>query len=77
MATADGRRSEGIGAAVLAVVIAHVASHGGGLLWCNARLPAVEFYGRAGFLTKGETWADPDIGPHIVMSRDVTDLGAG
>jgi len=67
MATAEGRRSEGIGALVLAAVFEHVRSHGGGLLWCNARIPAVEFYRRAGFVTRGQGWVEPAIGPHIAM----------
>jgi GNAT superfamily N-acetyltransferase len=69
MATADGRRSQGIGAAVLNAVLEHVAGHGGGLVWCNARLRAVAFYERAGFVTRGERWDDPTIGPHIAMQR--------
>ena len=69
MATAEGYRGRGIGGAVLAAVIGHVADHGGGLLWCNARLPAVEFYRRAGFETRGEAWEEPEIGPHVAMAR--------
>jgi predicted GNAT family N-acyltransferase len=71
MATAEGRRSQGIGAAIVAACIDHVGGNGGGLLWCNARVPAVEFYRRAGFETRGEAWVDPDIGPHIAMFRQV------
>ncbi len=71
MATADGRRSEGIGAAVLAAVFQHVRDQGGGLLWCNARIPAVPFYRRAGFDTHGESWVEPVIGPHIAMECQV------
>jgi len=71
MATADGRRSQGIGAAVLVAVLEHVARHGGGLVWCNARLGAVAFYERAGFVTRGERWDDPTIGPHVAMERFV------
>jgi GNAT superfamily N-acetyltransferase len=67
MATADDRRNEGVGAAVLAAVIEHVGRSGGGLLWCNARTPAVPFYERAGFRTRGERWVDPIVGPHIAM----------
>jgi GNAT superfamily N-acetyltransferase len=67
MATEEGRRSEGVGGAVLSAVIDHVAAHGGGLLWCNARTPAQRFYERAGFTTRGESWVDPVIGPHVVM----------
>jgi len=67
MATADDRRNEGVGAAVLEVVIEHVRRNGGGLLWCNARSRAVPFYERAGFATRGEGWNDPILGPHIAM----------
>jgi predicted GNAT family N-acyltransferase len=69
MATAEGRRSQGIGAAVLAAALEHVANHGGGLVWCNARVRAVAFYERGGFVTRGERWDDPTIGPHIAMER--------
>jgi GNAT superfamily N-acetyltransferase len=72
MATAEDRRREGVGAAVLAAVIEHVARNGGGLLWCNARAPAVSFYEKAGFTTRGEPWDDPVIGPHIAMELFVT-----
>ncbi|HEY2427392.1 MAG TPA: GNAT family N-acetyltransferase [Acidimicrobiales bacterium] len=71
MATAEGRRSQGIGAAVLAAVIDRVRERGGGLLWCNARVPAVPFYQRAGFVTRGESWVEPFIGPHVAMERTV------
>lgn len=71
MATAEGYRSRGVGAAVLDAVIDHVAGRGGGLLWCSARLPAVEFYRRAGFETTGEEWEEPIIGPHIAMVKTV------
>jgi GNAT superfamily N-acetyltransferase len=71
MATEPDLRSRGIGSAVLARVIEHVARLGGGLLWCNARIPAQQFYEREGFITRGESWVDPDIGPHIVMHRQV------
>lgn len=71
MATSEAHRNGGVGAAVLAAVIDHVGRHGGGLLWCNARTPAVVFYERAGFFTRGDAWVDPDIGPHIAMEMTV------
>lgn len=71
MATAEGQRRRGMGRAVLDALLAHVADHGGGMVWCNARVPAVEFYRRAGFATRGEVWEEPDIGPHIVMETRV------
>jgi GNAT superfamily N-acetyltransferase len=74
MATEPELRGRGIGAAVLARAIDYVARLGGGLLWCNARVPAQRFYERAGFQTRGDPWIDPDIGPHIVMHRWVEPL---
>ena len=71
MATAPSWQGRGVGAAVLAAVTAHVASAGGGLLWCNARLPAVGFYERGGMTTVGEPWQEPVIGPHSAMQRFV------
>jgi predicted GNAT family N-acyltransferase len=69
MATAEGHRSQGVGSALVAAAMAHVAAEGGRGLWCNARLPAVAFYQRAGFVAVGEPWEEPGIGPHIVMWR--------
>ena len=71
MATAEGERGRGVGAAVLGAVMAYVVDHGGVLLWCNARLGAVEFYRRAGLTEWGERWDEPHIGPHIVMYRSL------
>jgi predicted GNAT family N-acyltransferase len=71
MATTEELRGQGIGGRLLDVVLAHVAAHGGGLLWCNARVTALPLYERAGFATRGEPWIDPDIGPHVAMWRRV------
>jgi GNAT superfamily N-acetyltransferase len=71
MATEPQLRSRGIGAAVLAAVFDHLAARGGGLLWCHARLAAVEFYRRGGLVTRGEPWDEPEIGPHVVMWREL------
>jgi GNAT superfamily N-acetyltransferase len=72
MATAEEWRNAGVGTKVLAAVVDHVRCRGGGLLWCNARSPALSFYLRAGFTTRGEPWVDPVIGPHIAMECIVT-----
>jgi GNAT superfamily N-acetyltransferase len=71
MATREDARQAGIGSAVLLRIVGHVAEHGGGLLWCNARVPAVNLYRRAGFVEHGPAWDDPAIGPHVVMWRTV------
>jgi GNAT superfamily N-acetyltransferase len=67
MATAADRRGQGIGAVVLAALVDHCRAEGGGVLWCNARTAAQRFYERAGLVTIGEPWFDPEIGPHIRM----------
>jgi GNAT superfamily N-acetyltransferase len=67
MATDPAHRSRGVGALVLEGLVAHARAEGGGLLWCNARIPAQAFYERAGLVARGEPWEDPEIGPHVVM----------
>lgn len=71
MATSPELRGSGIGASVLELLVDHVAAHGGGVLWCNARTPALSFYRRGGFRTFGDAWADPETGPHVVVWRVV------
>ena len=39
------------------------------ILWCNARLVAVEFYKSLGFKIIGEIFDIPSIGPHYKMYR--------
>jgi GNAT superfamily N-acetyltransferase len=71
MATEDGWRGKGVGTRVLEAALDHVTAEGGGLVWCNARTSAAEFYRRAGFVEIGEHWDDPEIGPHVRMWRAV------
>jgi GNAT superfamily N-acetyltransferase len=71
MATAAGLRGHGVGAAVLRQVMGYVAERGGGLIWCNARVPARRFYQRAGFTALGAEWDEPQIGPHVTMWREI------
>ena len=73
MATRADARSSGVGTALLGRAIGYVAGQGGRVLWCHARLPAVNFYARAGFRTYGVPWEEPDIGPHVVMWRSMVD----
>ena len=71
MAVAPGQRGRGIGSAVLSALLAHVREHGGGLVWCNARVPARGLYEHAGFHTVGEPFELEHIGLHIVMATHV------
>src|SRR5581483_9655871 len=49
MATAEGRRGEGIGGALLTEAVRQVTHRGSVLLWCQARENAIRFYARHGF----------------------------
>jgi predicted GNAT family N-acyltransferase len=71
MATDEGRRGEGIGAAVLREALRHVRAEGGSLVWCNARTGALRFYAREGFTPAGERYVDPELGPHVPMQLDL------
>jgi len=71
MATAEDKRRQGVGAALLRAVVDYVELHGGSLLWCSARTPARSFYEGAGFVSRGDVWDEPDIGPHVMMERQV------
>lgn len=74
MATRPELQGQGLGTRVLAAAVEHVRAGGGTLLWCNARVPAVPFYEKAGLATWGEQWELPQIGPHVVMWMKIGDL---
>lgn len=69
MATDPAVRGRGVGTRLLAAALDHVAGQGGRLVWCNVRRPAQRLYERAGFVTHGEGWSDPELGPHMAMWR--------
>ena len=69
MATREDARGQGVGALVLQAGLAYVSAEGGDFVWCNARVPAVGFYERAGFEGWGEEWVEGSVGPHVVMWR--------
>jgi GNAT superfamily N-acetyltransferase len=77
MATADELRGRGVGALVLGAAVRHAREHGAGLVWCNARVGALTFYARAGFVAAGERYVDPVLGPHVPMQLDLEGDGSG
>jgi predicted GNAT family N-acyltransferase len=70
MATREGRRGRGFGDSVLRALIEHAQEGGGRFLWCEARIGAVRFYGRSGFVTEGEAFVLEGV-DHIHMWRDL------
>ena len=69
MAVDPQRRGQSLGAALLAACVDHAQKHGAQRIWCNARTSAKGFYLRQGFVTVGEVFELPQIGPHVVMER--------
>ena len=70
MATWPQWRGTGAGAAVLCAVVADL---GAGVLWCQAREPAVGFYLRHGFEAEGQVFLDDELGiAHLRMWRHVS-----
>jgi ribosomal protein S18 acetylase RimI-like enzyme len=67
MAVSPAFQGKGYGRQLLDRCLQSVADHGGSVLWCNARRPAVGFYRRAGFEIVGSEFMIPGIGPHYVM----------
>jgi hypothetical protein len=71
MATSPEVRNMGVGSGVLHGLVAHISGIGGGILWCNARVGARGLYERGGLQPWGDVWDEPQIGPHIVMWRNI------
>jgi GNAT superfamily N-acetyltransferase len=71
MATDDGWQSLGVGEAVLSYLtaLARDAAPAVHLFWCNARVPALRFYGRQGWQVVSEEFEIPTAGPHRKLLR--------
>ena len=70
MATEPGRTRQGIGSAIVGFAEALVGRDWElGVLWCNARTTAAEFYARVGWSVVSDVFAIPDVGPHVRMVR--------
>ena len=68
-ATVEGLRNQGVGGALLDATLAAWRSNDQAArpLWCNARIRAVTFYERRGFIASGEPFDFPDAGTHRYM----------
>lgn len=70
MATAPAVRGGGVGRAILQFLEDDLR-HGAQVLplWCNARVPAVGFYRRMGWVVVSDVFDIPTAGPHVQMTR--------
>jgi GNAT superfamily N-acetyltransferase len=70
MATDPAVRGTGVGQAMLSFVEKQVRAESPvRQMWCNARVPAVGFYQRAGWVVESEQFEIPTAGPHVRMSK--------
>ena len=72
MATHPDWRGTGAGTEILRAARAFAAAAGAEVLWCNARVPAIEFYRRNGFIEYGELFESEQI-PHRRMWLPLSD----
>ena len=70
MAVAPDWRSRGIGRMLLGELDALLAEAGISMVWCNARMAALEFYLREGWTAHGASFTLVGL-PHVVMWRAV------
>ena len=71
MATLPEVRGQGHGRDLLYACFDHVRHHNANLLWCNARIVALDFYKRLGLQIIGPEFEIEGIGPHHVMWKAV------
>ena len=69
MAVLDKFQSKGIGEDILKSCIELIKSKKGQLLWCNARIGAVNFYKKCGFTICSNEFHIPNIGTHFEMEK--------
>ena len=69
MAVLNNYQSKGIGEQLLTSCFKFIKSKNGKIFWCNARIGAINFYKKYGFLICSEEFNIPKIGPHFVMEK--------
>ena len=69
MATEAAARNQGLGRALVIACVEFARSQHVPILWCNARVTAVDFYRKLEFETIGPEFVIPDVGPHFRMWR--------
>ena len=70
MATRPDLQGRGIGAAMLAEAERYIASNTDvRQFWCNARVPAVAFYRKAGWDVASDVFEVANVGPHQEMCK--------
>lgn len=69
MATHPNYRRQGLASSMMLQAMADIQKLGGDLLWCKARLVAIDFYESLGFIKTGLIYEIEGIGPHYTMYK--------
>lgn len=70
MATLTEYQGSGAGKLMLQKAFVILRKKNIAVLWCNARIAAVDFYKKQGFQTFGEKFEIPYVGEHYVMFKN-------
>jgi GNAT superfamily N-acetyltransferase len=70
MATKEEFRGLGLGRRILDALLGHAAAYHGTMVWCHARIGALDFYRQAGFVPIGDLF-DDGIAVHQSMWRTI------
>ena len=71
MGTLPEFRGRGLGRALLDHAYPLLRERGAAVVWCDARLGALDFYRANGFVILGDEYDVPLVGPHYLMWRRV------
>ena len=72
MATLSGFQNQGLSSELLNMAFPIIKQNFCTLLWCNARVPAIGFYEKVGFIKANEhIFEIPEIGSHILMLKSI------
>ena len=72
MAVHPEHQGQGIGKALIIFIENELKAVKCQFLWCNARRSATTFYKKLGFDIASEEFMIQDVGPHYVMSKNLT-----
>lgn len=64
-------QGKGIGSQLLQHIAHYAIINGGTRLWCNARVTAIQFYAKAGFIQTGEAFSRGGF-DYVIMEKPLT-----
>ena len=71
MATANDRQGKGYGKMILNEAEQVLKDKQADVIWCNARLVAIDFYKKMGYRVQGSIFEVAEVGPHYMMYKEL------